>query len=397
MGAIYASCVTLPLWCTFFFGYLTLALLLPEQPAWKRFVLLLLLCVFWAPVEGRTAFAVVLFAVFLRGWYALRQQVLSPVLLGCGCCLLCAAAFLYSADTGIYALAALALSLAGVAWESRRESRALRSYASALLAFARSSLVLVIAINAMMATPLDFRFWKNSLAILSGYRWIEPASMSRAGKMHLLVCVAQRRGVVFLVRGVTARNRELSITARSGFLLSAFVFAFITCKVGWSAPIWDTLSSATYAIVFFTGVVLFSFASRIASVVAVLLAVTCSLMFGEPPALADDIAVTTTSNCATLRRPVHPASWNSTVSVIRTNLPELCKPRRRFLQQHSGPHDFMTVFPYQNIFGDCRAPERGGRSLAVVPGERSLPVASRHRRAGTSGRSSWTLPSGRRH
>src|SRR5271166_2744279 len=40
MGAIYDSCVTLPLWCTYLFGYLTLVLLLPEQPAWKRFVLL---------------------------------------------------------------------------------------------------------------------------------------------------------------------------------------------------------------------------------------------------------------------------------------------------------------------------------------------------------------------
>src|SRR5271167_665367 len=30
MGAIYDSCVTLPLWCTYLFGYLTLVLLLPE-------------------------------------------------------------------------------------------------------------------------------------------------------------------------------------------------------------------------------------------------------------------------------------------------------------------------------------------------------------------------------
>jgi hypothetical protein len=143
------------LWCTYLFGYLTLALLLPEQPAWKRFVLLLLLCLFWT-VEGRNAFVVVLFAIFLRGWYAVQQHAVSPVLLGCCHALLCGAAFLYSTDTGIYALAGLALSFAGAAWNGRTKSCMLRAYASTLLAFTIASLVLVIAINAFMAKPFDF-------------------------------------------------------------------------------------------------------------------------------------------------------------------------------------------------------------------------------------------------
>src|SRR5208283_3891481 len=155
MGTAFATRSTLPLWCTFVFAYLTLNLLLPEQPAWKRFVLLLLLCVFWVPWEGRAALSILLFALFLRGWYALRQQALKPVLLGCGAAFLCAVAFLYSADTGAYATAALLFSLAGVTWESRREARALRSYAFALLAFAVASLLLVMVIHAIMARPLD--------------------------------------------------------------------------------------------------------------------------------------------------------------------------------------------------------------------------------------------------
>ncbi len=231
MGSIFATRTNLPLWCTFLFGYLTLNLLLPEQPAWKRFVLLLLLCVFWAPWEGRTALSILLYAAFVRGWYALRQRTLRPALLGCGAAILCAVAFLYSADTGSYGIAAFLLSLAGVAWEGRREERALWPYASALPAFAMASLILAMVINAIMARPLDFRFWRNSLAILSSYRWIEPTSMTRLGKIHLLVALVMA-GVVFLVRGTTAHGRPLSITARSGFLFSAFAFAFIVMQSG---------------------------------------------------------------------------------------------------------------------------------------------------------------------
>jgi hypothetical protein len=279
MGSIFATRTTLPLWCTFLFGYLTLNLLLPEQPAWKRFVLLLLLCVFWAPWEGRTALSILLFAAFVRGWYALRQRTLRPALLGCGAAILCAVAFLYSADTGSYGIAALLLSLAGVAWEGRREERALWPYASALPAFAMASLILAMVINAIMARPLDFRFWRNSLAILSSYRWIEPTSMTRLGKIHLLVALVMA-GVVFLVRGTTAHGRPLSITARSGFLFSAFAFAFIVMQSGLVRSDWGHIVLSTYAAVFLTGVVLFSFPSRIVSVLALLFALACSLMHG---------------------------------------------------------------------------------------------------------------------
>ena len=349
MGAIYDSCVTLPLWCTYLFGYLTLTLLLPEQPAWKRFVLLLLLGVFWATVEGRIAFAVVLFAVFLRGWYAVQEHILSPVLLGCCDACLCLAAFLYSTDTGIYALAGLALSFAGVAWDGRGKLHMLRTYASALLAFALASLVLVIVINAFMAKPFDFRFWKNTLAIFSGYRWIEPASMSKPGKIRLLATLIAS-GIVFSVRGFIAHRDDFSITARSGFLLSAFGLCFLTMQSGLVRSDVGHIVVASYATVFLTGVVLFSFPSRIASAVAVLLAVTCSFMFGGEPSLLAALRY----NYEQLRRP------STTCPARFVEFDRVCYPDEfaktlqttaGFLQQHSGPRDFMVVFPFQNIFG----------------------------------------------
>jgi hypothetical protein len=349
MGAVYATAGTLLLWWTFLCAYLTFLLLLPEQPAWKRFLLLLLLPVFWAPWEGRTAFAVFLFAVFVRGWYALRGRALKPALLGFGAASLCSVAFLYSVDTGVYATAALLLSLFGVAWESRREPQALRSYASAVPALAVSSLALVIAINAIMAKPLDFRFWKTSMAILAGYRWMEATTMSKAGKIHLLVCFVAV-GIVFLARRIIARERSPSITARSGFLLSAFAFAFLTAQSGLVRSDWGHIVVAVYAMVFFTGVVLLSFPSRIASALAVLFGVAASSLFGEPPNLPSIIR----HNYSQITNPLTECP-NGFLEFGRVCYPQeftrILQTTSSYMHQRSSPDDFMTVFPYQNIFG----------------------------------------------
>jgi hypothetical protein len=349
MGAIYATCMLLPLWCAFFAGYITVVLLLPEQPAWKRFVLVLLLSVFWLPWEGRTAFAIFFFAVFLRGWYALRQQKLRPVPLGAGAALLCATAFLYSADTGAYAVTALLFSLVAVASEGRRDSRLLRSCVSALLALAVFSLVLVIAVNTFMARPLDFSFWRNSLAILAGYRWIEPASMSKIGKIHLLVATLVG-GAVFLVRWFTARTGLLGITSGGSFLLSAFLFALFTMQGGLVRSYLLHIVGAVYVIVFVTGVVLFSFASRAGSALALLFAVPCSLFLGEPPLLLPAIRQNYVhlgdrlTECPRgfreFDRVCYPAEFTGILQTTAT-----------YLQQRAEPRDFIAIFPYQTIFG----------------------------------------------
>src|SRR5580704_5494202 len=72
LGAVYATWNIIPLWCAIVFAYLALRLLLPEQPPWKRFVLLLLLASFWE-TSLRTTFPVLLFALFLRAWYVLSE------------------------------------------------------------------------------------------------------------------------------------------------------------------------------------------------------------------------------------------------------------------------------------------------------------------------------------
>ncbi len=120
-GAIYATWNTVPIWCTIVFVWLTLWLLIPEQPPWKRFLLLLLLCVFWSP-SLRMSCVVLLFALFLRGGYAVVEMRVKPYAAGALSALLCAIAFLLAADTGVYGVAALLTAVIGVALESRRDS-----------------------------------------------------------------------------------------------------------------------------------------------------------------------------------------------------------------------------------------------------------------------------------
>ncbi len=171
MGAFYDTYNTLPLWFGFLLSYLALRLLLPEQRPWKRFLLLLLLSVYWSPFDVRSPFAIFLFAVMVRGWYAVRQGQIRPWVLGIGAAFLCAAAFLNNADTGIYGIVALLLSLGGIVVENWRETRLWpdiwRAWCRSLWRWRRLPSLLIA-------------FWRQRLTFASGKRcW--PSSGDIAG------------------------------------------------------------------------------------------------------------------------------------------------------------------------------------------------------------------------
>src|ERR1700733_13764128 len=87
-GGVYATWNTIPLWCAIVFAWLAIRLLLPEQAPWKRFVLVLLMSSFWE-LSLRTALPVLLFAVFLRGWYRVKDGRLGALYGGVGGALFC--------------------------------------------------------------------------------------------------------------------------------------------------------------------------------------------------------------------------------------------------------------------------------------------------------------------
>ncbi len=351
MGSIYATWNTLPLWCSFLCGWLTLRLLLPEQPAWKRFLLLLLLAVFWSPADLRISLVVLLFALFLRGWYAVQQRQLKPAVLGCGAALACAVAFLYSADTGVYAVAALLIALAGVTWEGRRERRNFLLCGLALLVTLLTFLALVLIINTVMVRALDFSFWRNSLAIVSAYRWMEPSMMTRAGKLRLLATLLAG-AAVFLLRRLTRNQKEAAIAFRSGFLLSALLFAILAMQSGLVRSDSGHIAIATFPMAVFAGVILFSFPSPIASALAVAASILCSVLLAEPATMFHPSSAA--YRYARLRHPLTECPNGLKEfdgACFPEELPALLHAGSDFLQQHSDAADSVVVFPYQTMFG----------------------------------------------
>jgi len=389
MGSIYTSYGTLVLWCSFLFAYLTLRLLLPEQPAWKRFLLLLLLAVFWAPWDGRTAFGIFLFAVFLRGWYSVRERRLKPGLFGGASALLCAVAFLYSADTGIYGIAAFGLSLAGVAWEGRREWQTFRQYAVAAATCAISLVLLVFVINAAIATPLDFRFWKSALALVAVHRWNEPAGITEAGVPHLLGPLLAG-GALFLIRWFVPADRTVTITARTGFLLSAFAFALLAMQSGLVRSDPMHIVFAAYPMLFFAGTVLFSFRSRIVSALAAIAAVASSVVLADPAPVFRPASLR--YRLGQMRHPLKQCP-DGFSEVDRACFPasfaDLLHTTSNYLQQQATPRDSVLIFPYQYMFAvAARRNEAGAVEqsfLAVGPYLSQLDIGAMQKASAPAG------------
>ena len=356
VGSIHATYNTFPLWCAFIFGYLTLRLLLPEQPAWKRFLLLLLLSLYWFPADLRTSFAILktsfpilLFALFLRGGYRVQQARLKPWLAGSSAAVLCALAFLYSADAGVYSIAAFLITLGGAAWEFRRQPRLLRPYGLLLCAFAVASLVLVIAINAAMTRPFDLRFWRSSLAIVGAYRWLEPAAMARADEVRLFAALIAG-GVALLLRRVIASDRDDSVVARSGFLVGGFVFSLLLMQGGLVRSDSGHVTLAIFPMALFVGVILFSFQARVGSAIAALAAVLASLLFAGPtfpPPLLRSYSTQLRDSVTACPRGAMQFDGACLVAAFATDL-EIVS---RHIQQISGPGDSVVIFPYETIFG----------------------------------------------
>jgi len=352
LGNAYATWRVVPLYLGLVLAFATLRLLLPEQPSWKRAVLLLLLIVFWAPADLRPFIAVFLFAAFVRSWHRAEEERLQPAVLGFASGLFCTAAFLYSADTGVYAVAALLISLAATTLEKPWADRALRRFVFALLCFTSTSVALVIAINCWMAGPLDFRFWKTSLAIVDGYRWIEPSMMLRSGKTHLVATLIIG-ALVFLLRAVTVRDRTSAVTARPGFLVGAFSFAFLLMQSGLVRSDDYHVLIADFGMTFFAGAVIFAFASHKAvSTLAMLLAVLSSWMLATPDSVWWPTSIR--ARYSLIAEPLTQCpqgTSNLDRACLTTAYKDLFQTTNAYVQLHSGREDFLLVFPYQTIFG----------------------------------------------
>jgi hypothetical protein len=196
-GAIYATYYTLPFCALILATFCTVRLLLPNSAPWRRTLLFLLAVVFWSPSDFRAALCLLAFAVFL--WMTdaaavTMRAVLPRAVTAAGVCI---TAFLVSADTGVYCVAALLLALIARSLTDRTRRQLVKFLLAATISFA----LLMLLTNAILSSWLDFTFWRSSLGIANGYRWFEPVRMAKADKRLVLDTVALggdrlRRGLV---------------------------------------------------------------------------------------------------------------------------------------------------------------------------------------------------------
>ncbi len=350
MGTIYETFNTLPMWCGFLLTYFAVRLLLPEQATWKRFLLVLLLSVYWSPFDLRAPFACFLFAAFLRGWYAVRRDRINTVAFGFAAALLCVIAFLNKADNGVYGVAALLITLAGVACEDRN-AVPWRRCVDTLLSFALALPVLVIIVNWLLIAPFDFRFWKQSLAFVGGFRWSAAATMSDAGTIYLFAVLVGGT-VVLALRWFLSGEREEVAAARRGYLLSAFVFALLTLQSAIVRGDRNHIQFAAFPMIFLAGIALFSFRAKLMSLVGAAAATAISLLCGTAMINLDALHYRYTG----LRHPTVgcPAGYSE---IDRACYPERLASDMRsaagYLQQHSTFQQKVAIFPYQYAFADA--------------------------------------------
>ena len=380
-GGLYATWNTIPLWCAIVFAYLAIRLLLPEQAPWKRFVLVLLMCSFWE-LSLRTSLPVLMFAVFLRGWYAVRDGKLRAVFAGVAGALLCVIAFLVAGDTGIYTTAAWGICFVAFGFETRRDHFASRLLI-ALVAFVSASLLLAIAVNCFMATPLDFKFWRDSLAQISVYRWATPAAMTDEGTVHLvgglLIGVA-----VFLVRTLKREEQPAAIAQRPAFLAGAFVLAVVEMQSALVRSDLGHVIIGEFAMIFFASVILFSFRGKLGSPVGVLVAVAGCMLFSHPVFRPSSVI----RLYGQFSNPMTecPPGYNEydRACYVEPLTPRMLTAGANFLSAQTGAKDSIFVFPYQTMFGLAARRNVGGGLMQAYTA--SGPYLSRLEIAGLEGK-----------
>jgi hypothetical protein len=348
MGAIYATWVTVPAWCAFVFEYLTLRLLLPQQPAWKRALLLFLVILFWEP-SLRNAFPVLLFATLLRGWYAVVEERAKPYAVGVVAALLLVTAFLIASDTGVYSTAAWAITSAAALFEARRDKHIGGKSLRVLLAFALSAFVLALAVNAVMASMFDFRYWKNDALQVSVYRWATPAAMTDAGTFRLLGTLFAG-AVVFLFRMGVKNRHNPAITEHPAFLLGGFAFAVVMLQSALVRSDYGHIVIACFAMVLLAGAILFSFDSLPLSSFLILVAIACSMLVSRPAFLPSTVIQLVQQ----VRHPLTECPMGFQEFDRGCFAPEftaMLQSASDFLGQHSPSQERTVVFPYQTKFG----------------------------------------------
>ena len=229
-----------------------------------------------------------------------------------------------------------------------------------------------------MARPFNFKFWRDSLAQVAGYRWATPVAMTKEGATHLLVALAIC-AAIFILQAVARKTPASRITQRPAFLLGAFVFGLAVMQSALVRSDLGHVIIGEFALIFFAAAILFSFRGR-ASIAGIVVAVVLSIAFSHPvfsPASVVNLY-------RQLRRPMTqcPPGYSAFDQACYADplTPRMLASGRDFLSRNSTDNDFDLRLPLPNHvrFGgpsQCR----GGLD-AGLHRERAVSVAARDHR-----------------
>ncbi len=348
MGTVFATWYMLPLYVVILATFLTSWLLLPEVAAWRRAALVLLAVAFWSVPDVRVSLCLLVFAIFVRliDWVlAGRSSVMLAALVAAAVCVVM---FLLSADSGVYAVATLLLCLVATSIARGRIARAARLLLLAVIFFA----VLAAGVNAAMNSPLNFQFWRSSLAIATGYRWFEPIAMSKQDKHHLFAILAAGT-IVFLVAWLLRKPRG-QWTRRPAFVLAGFGFALLMAQSSLVRSDHVHVLMGGYAMVFLCGAILLDEFDGPPWVSVALPFVLMVATVGLASPAAVFLPGNVRGQLQELARPIFscPGAWQELDRACF--LPadaELLRNVSTLVDSHTAPGSAVAIFPYQTAFG----------------------------------------------
>ncbi len=350
-GTILANANMLPTFVSILATFVGMRLFLPKVSPWRR--ALFLAVVLWSPPNIRQAICLFAFLIFVRLADAVACRAGGVVLPGLGAAILCLACFLVSADAGLYCVAAFLFCLAATAIVEAKTPRAVIRLCAFLVATGVGLAIYVVATNAVISSPLDFSYWKSSLALATSYRWFESKPLTDASTRRLLGALA----LGIAVFGAAWWRREPDEdywTLRPAFLLSGFCLALLMMQSGLVRSDVVHVVWGIYPMVFLSGTILIGAPTNVRWLSAILVV----------------ILVATTQMITTSHAEYSPNSvWQGARKLFRPNLacPEgkqefdhacfappdaqLFTTVSGYVDQHTSPGDPILVFPYQNAFG----------------------------------------------
>jgi len=338
--------------------YVAGAFLLRRQSSWVRVFYLLLLTIFWVPINWilfdiKLLFPLGCFAIFLRMlpapgtgfWSLCRRAGMVATLI--------AVAFLISGDAGIYSAAAFVIVVcSSFAYEHDRSSLAgVTKYVALTGSY---FFVLVFIINGLLGKVLDFHFWRETYEVSSHYRWSQAVRMFPE-MTSIFWLVVTLNLVVFLWQWmIHSRMPSLPSRARTtwlamlGFgvvclqtlLVSSEHFHVAIGLFPWIALSVALLLGATEIQVSFW---------RLMVSVCVVLVITG--VFSGPYGLFTSRNWLWSKSAQAGKAACPPGEYEIDEACLGPAYYSKLKAVSDFLRQHSADSDSIGVFPFENIYG----------------------------------------------